>query len=290
MNNTGLLTISVVTPSYQQAEWLRLCVASVADQTGSDFAVEHIVQDSLSGPEVADAVSAFPSTKLVSEKDEGMYDAINRGWARATGDILCWLNCDEQYLPGTLEQVAAYFRAHPKTDVLFADAVVVDDAGNYLCSRQVLSPNLYHTWICQLHTFSSATFFRRAFLKKYGLALDTRWRTAGDTDLMLRVLRAGARVGILRRYLSAFVDTGENLGLRPLAVKEHLAQGKEAPAWAQALRPLWVVHHRLRRLWHGLYSPQPFAYDIYTQSSPQERVHFEVPKPTFYWKDRMKKI
>jgi len=278
-------TFSVITPSYRQARWLRLCAASVADQ---GVEVEHIVQDNLSGPEVTEALAPFPHAKLAAEKDGGMYDAINRGWEKAGGEILAWLNCDEQYLPGTLEAVAGHFRNHPETDILFADAVVVDEGGNYLCSRQVLPPWLEHTWICHLQTLSCATFFRRQLIRERSFWLDPRWRVAGDADLIIRMLRAGVRVDVLRRYASVFLDNGGNLGLSPRAVEERDALAGEAPRWMQALRPWWVAQHRLRRLGHGLYGPRPFGYDIYTEASPQKRVHFDVPRPTFYWQSRMK--
>jgi glycosyltransferase involved in cell wall biosynthesis len=288
MSDPGLFTFSIVTPSYQQPQWLRLCAASVADQSAPGVAIEHIVQDGLSGPEIAEAVKSFPRLKLVSEKDQGMYDAINRGWEKATGDVLCWLNCDEQYLPGTLKEVADYFRAHPEVEVLFADAIIVDNDGKYVCSRPVLTPQLYHTWTCHLQTFSCSTFFRESVLKERGFSLDSRWKDLGDADLIVRMLRAGVRMDILRRYTSVFVDNGENRNLQPLARQERDLFMKEAPRWAQALRPVWILLHRLRRLWNGIYSLKPFAYDIYTRSSPRQRLHFEVSQPTFYWAARMK--
>jgi glycosyltransferase involved in cell wall biosynthesis len=288
MSDSSLFTISVVTPSYKQPQWLRLCAASVADQGAPGLAIEHIVQDSLSGPEVAEAVKPFSHLKLVSEKDAGMYDAINRGWKKATGDVLCWLNCDEQYLPGILKEVADYFRSHPEVEILFADAIIVDNDGKYLCSRRVLTPELYHTWTSHLQTFSCSTFFRGHLLKKRGFSLDSRWRDVGDADLIIRMLQAGVRMDVLPRYMSAFIDNGDNLSLQPHAQRERKALLKEAPLWVQALRPAWVLLHRLRRFWNGIYSPSPFSYDIYTQSSPQKRVHFDVPQPTFYWASRMK--
>jgi glycosyltransferase involved in cell wall biosynthesis len=287
MTSRRPVKISVITPSYKQAEWLRVCAASVADQTGDGLEVEHIVQDSLSGPEVADALHPFPRAKLVVEKDAGMYDAINRGWEKATGDILCWLNCDEQYLPGALTQVADYFREHPETEVLFADAFVVNPDGKYSCSRQVLVPLLYHSWICHLGTLSCATFFRRDLIKERGFTLDTRWKSVGDADLIVRLLRARVNMHVLRKYLSVFVDTGENMSLRPVALAEMEAQAKEAPGWAQTLRRVWVVVHRVRRMLHGLYRPKPFSTDIYTLASPARRVHLDVPNATFHWRGRV---
>jgi glycosyltransferase involved in cell wall biosynthesis len=288
MSQADLFKFSIVTPSYQQPMWLRLCAASVADQGAPGIEVEHIVQDSLSGPEIAEAVKDFPGLKLVSEKDKGMYDAINRGWEKATGDVLCWLNCDEQYLPGALKEVADYFRAHPETEVLFADAIIVDNDGAYVCSRPVLTPQLYHTWTCHLQTFSCSTFFRRDLMKKRGFMLDAGWKDLGDADLIIRMLRGGARMDTLRRYTTTFVDNGENRNLQPTARKEREALTGQAPLWVQRLRPFWVLLHRLRRMWHGVYSVKPFAYQIYTQASPRARVSFQVSKPTFYWSARMK--
>jgi glycosyltransferase involved in cell wall biosynthesis len=271
MNEPGLFTFSIVTPSYKQPQWLRLCAASVADQDAPGISVEHIVQDSLSGPEIAEAVKAFPDLRLVSEKDQGMYDAIKRGWEKATGEVL-----------------ADYFGFHPEIEVLFADAIIVDNEGNYVCSRPVLTPQLYHTWTCHLQTFSCSTFFRKSVIKERGLSIDPGWKDLGDADLVIRMLRAGVRMDVWRRYTTAFVDTGENRNLQPLARKEREALTRQAPGWVQVLRPLWILLHRLRRFWNGVYSLTPFSYAIYTHSSLEKRVRFEVPKPTFYWAARMK--
>jgi glycosyltransferase involved in cell wall biosynthesis len=288
MSSPGLLTFSVVTPSYKQPDWLRLCAQSVADQGAPGIEIEHIVQDSLSGPEIAEAVQSIPDLKLFSEKDKGMYDAITRGWDKARGDVLTWLNCDEEYLPGALKEVADYFNAHPETELLFADAIVIDPEGAYICSRQTLAPHIYHTWTCHLNTFSCSMFFRRSLLKDRGFALDASWKDLGDTDLILRMLKSGVRMAHLPSYTSTFVDTGENMNLGPQAQKERKTMIAKAPKWVQVLTPIWKIIHRLRRLVHGQYSPKPFSYDIFTKASPTRRVHFEVTKPTFYWAARMK--
>jgi glycosyltransferase involved in cell wall biosynthesis len=281
------ITISVVTPSFKQPGWLRLCAASVADQKAPGLVVEHIVQDSLSGPEIAEALRGTPGTRLVSEKDEGMYDAINRGWDKASGDILCWLNCDEEYLPGALGLVADYFRAHPDVDVLFADAIVVDEESSYVCSRQVLVPHLYHTWTCHLNTFSCSMWLRRGLLRERGFRLDPYWKDVGDAVLIRDLLKAGVRMASLGIYTSSFLDNGENRNLQPWARKEVREFYAQAPAWVRKLTPAWRVGHRLRRLINGHYHPKPFSYEIYTTASPTRRVHIEVPRPTFYWAARM---
>ena len=88
------LKFSIITPSYKNSDWLKLCIASVADQQGVEL--EHIVQDSCSDDGTQTWLPHDPRVKAYIEKDAGMYDAVNRGYRRATGDILAYLNCDEQ--------------------------------------------------------------------------------------------------------------------------------------------------------------------------------------------------
>ena len=110
------------------------------------------MQDACSGEPVRAVCAEFPNVRLFQERDAGMYDAVNRGLRRGTGDICAYLNCDEQYLPGALAAVQSYFRQHPEVDLLFGDVIVVDAAGHYLCSRRVLTPRKRHTQVCHLNT------------------------------------------------------------------------------------------------------------------------------------------
>src|SRR2546428_10163429 len=115
------MRFSIITPSFRSSAWLKLCLASVADQA---VAVEHIVQDAGSDDGTLDWLLEDKRVKAFVEKDQGMYDAINRGLQRSRGDILAYLNCDEQYLPGALSQVATFLEQHPSIDVLFGDIVM----------------------------------------------------------------------------------------------------------------------------------------------------------------------
>ena len=88
------MQFSIVTPSFRNSQWLKLCLASVADQQGVEL--EHIVQDSCSDDGTQDWLPRDRRVRAFIEKDDGMYDAVNRGYRRAQGDILAHLNCDEQ--------------------------------------------------------------------------------------------------------------------------------------------------------------------------------------------------
>ncbi len=275
------MRFSVITPSFRQSSWLKLCIASVADQ---GVAVEHIVQDADSDDGTLDWLPAETRVKAFVEKDQGMYDAINRGLRRADGDILAYLNCDEQYLPGALPAVEQYFRDHPGVDVLFADTVAVDPQGGYLFHRKVQLPLLSHTWTCPLATLTCATFFRRAVITERQLFFDARWRVGGDQEWVLRLLRQKVSLAVLRRFTSVFTHTGQNLSLNEQALAEQQAMLATAPALLRRLRLLVLFHHRLRRLLGGIYHQKPFAYSLYTQQSPSERVTHHVARPTNRWK------
>src|SRR5262245_29300293 len=96
------MEFSIITPSFRNSDWLKLCIASVADQ---DVEHEHIVQDSCSDDDTPKWLPHDTRVRAYIEKDRGMYDAVNRGLARASGEILAYINCDEQYLLGALKLV-----------------------------------------------------------------------------------------------------------------------------------------------------------------------------------------
>ena len=279
------MRFSIVTPSFRNSSCLKLCIASVADQQGVEW--EHIVQDSCSDDGTQDWLPRDPRVKAFIEKDGGMYDAINRGLRRATGDILAYLNCDEQYLPGALRTVGDFFAAHPRVDIVFGDSIVVDAGGNYVCHRKVLVPLKHHSRVCTLGVLSCGMFFRRSILEKYGLFFDAKWRDAGDLDWVLRALEQRAPMAVLRRFTSTFADTGDNMNLKPNARRETRLIFESAPPLVQKLAPAIKIYHRLRRLVHGIYFQKPFIYSIYTPASPDRRVEVRVDKPTFVWKGRM---
>src|SRR5438876_6629809 len=149
---------SIVTPSYRSGQWLRLCIASVADQQGVQL--EHIVQDSCSDDGTQEWLPKDSRVQSFIEKDQGMYDAVNRGLRRSSGDLLAYLNCDEQYLPGALQAVEEFFHANPSVEIVFADTVVIDAHGGYICDRRVLLPLPNHSTVCSLGVLTAAMFFR----------------------------------------------------------------------------------------------------------------------------------
>jgi len=275
------MLISIITPSFRNSRWLKLCIASVADQ-GLEH--EHIVQDSCSDDGTQDWLSRDQRVKAFVEKDQGMYDAVNRGLRRAKGEILAYLNCDEQYLPGALASVIEYFRQNPGLEVVFADTVIVNAQGQYLCHRRASLPTKYHSWVSgNLSILTCATFFRRSLIERHNLFFNHTLKDVGDAEWLMRLIDHKMRMSVFKRFTSVFTETGANMNLLPKARRERQDQIDSAPAWARKCRPLVIFHYRLRRLFAGHYYQQPFSYSLYTQQSPGTRITQRVLRPTFRW-------
>jgi len=269
---------SIVTPSYRSSTWLKLCIASVADQS---VELEHIVQDAGSDDGTLDWLAQDRRVRAFVEKDRGMYDAINRGFRRASGGICAYLNCDEQYLAGALAKVAGFFDRRPDIDVVFGDVVMVDGRGEYLFHRKMQVPLQYHTWTCHLSTLSCATFFRSRLFQDRGYVFDPELKDGGDGRWVLRLIQNRVPMAVLGQFTSVFTRTGSNMSAGANAIRENRDFWKTAPFWARHLTPLIVTHHRLRRWLGGMYEQPPFGYEIYTLASPGCRRRFEVTKPAF---------
>jgi glycosyltransferase involved in cell wall biosynthesis len=277
------MKISVITPSYKQPAWLRRAVASVADQTGVE--IEHIVQDACSGAGVAEACRPYAHVRLFQEPDGGMYDAINKGWGRASGDILCWLNCDEQYLPGALARVAQEFAAHPDIDIIFGDVLLIRPDGSLIAFRKAMPLRWPYVLSAHLYASSCALFFRRRFFDA-GLRFDTRWRAAGDAELVVRLLRAGYRARHVGTYLACFTQTGANLGATTHAEQEHRQLIGSSPRWIRWGRPLWCGLRYAEKIVHGCYHQGGrLDYAVFAGEGARERRQFSVDHASYQWRE-----
>jgi glycosyltransferase involved in cell wall biosynthesis len=279
-----IVKFSIITPSFRNSKWLKLCIPSVADQEGVQL--EHIVQDSCSDDGTLDWLPKDNRVKAFVEKDNGMYDAVNRGYRRAEGDILAYLNCDEQYLPGALKVVQEFFERNPDVEVLLGACIVVDADGKYICHRHALVPSSLYIW----HRFPVLTcsvFLRRNVIQERKMFFDTKWRDLGDFHWVLALMNNGVRMGVTNDPLSVFTDTGDNMNLKANAQREKEVTRQMTPAWAKLFKPLSIGIYRLQRIVAGHFSLKPTAYSIYTPASPDRRVRFDVPKPTAIWWNRL---
>ena len=222
---------------------------------------------------------------MISEKDEGMYDAINRGLRKGSGAICAYLNCDEQYLPRALVEAGKLFLEKPDVDVILGDVLVVGSASQAICHRKMVKPGLAHTWTCHFAALTAGIFFRRKLVEE-GILFDTRYRAAADAEWFVRVLHGGKKVCCLQKTTSTFMEDGANLGLSPVAKEERARLDASAPAILRVLRPAWVWGHRFRRLLRGAYRAEDVNYQIYV-SGKDRRESFSASKLRTTWPGRM---
>ena len=278
-----MIRLSIITPSFRNSQWLRLCIASVADQEG--VKAEHLVQDCCSDDGTGQWLVKDARVKAFIEKDQGMYDAVNRGFKRATGEVLAYLNCDEQYLPGALQAVHDFFITHPAVDAVVADTVVTDPAGAYICHRYSLIPRKHQLWV-RFPVLTCALFVRRRVVEGMGLYFDTQWRDVGDCFWVTEMVRRGVRFAVLPRFTSVFTDRGENMNLKPNAVRERQLKWAMAPVWAKLLQYPFSALYRFRVVLRGGPFQKPFDYSLYTLAEPGRRSNRHVTRPTSFWKGR----
>jgi glycosyltransferase involved in cell wall biosynthesis len=191
-----------VTPSFNQARFLEDTLRSVVSQ---DYPrTEHIVVDGGSTDGSVEIIRRYASHlhAWVAEPDRGQSHAINKGLAMAHGDVLAWLNSDDTYLPGALNEVGGFFARHPDVDLVYGDFVFTDAGGRPMRRRHVFATMSYESLLCHDYLGQPAIFFRRSLLDKVG-PLDESLHYCMDWDLFLRMWRV-CRPRHLRRALATY--------------------------------------------------------------------------------------
>ena len=241
------MRISVVTPSFNQRNYLEQTLHSVLSQQG-DFTLEHLVIDGQSTDGTLDLLRSTTDPRLhwTSRKDTGQSDAINRGLRQATGDIIGWLNSDDLYTPGTLSAVAAAF-SNPDVNWLIGRYQIIDPHGQIIRPMVVEYKNRslrkysYRKLLRENFIAQPSVFWRRSFGEKIG-PLDESLHHAMDYDLWLRMGELADPL-ILDRVVSQF-------RIHPQSKSGRLTRERFDEDYAVAVRN--TDTDRLRRWMHKL--------------------------------------
>jgi glycosyltransferase involved in cell wall biosynthesis len=167
------------------------------------FEVEHIVIDAGSTDETLDVLKRYPHLKWTSEPDKGMSDGINKGFLRATGDWVMWLNCDDYLLPGALAKVAECARQHPDAAVIHGDCVFVNEDKSPIRRKHDTPVDEWDFLFVGCCIPSTATFFRSDIIKA-GHLLDVEYRNCMDWEYYLRLTRLRYKFQYLPEALAGF--------------------------------------------------------------------------------------
>ncbi len=197
------MKFSIVTISFNQVEFLERTIQSVLSQTGVD--VEYIVVDPGSTDGSRELIEKYRDriAHVVYEKDKGPADGLNRGFARATGDIFAYLNSDDLLEPDALRRVAAFLTAHPEYDVVCGHGWVTDGDDNRL--RRVWSEAFRPLFVAYgaAVQIQPSTFIRRAAFERSG-GFNIENRSNWDGELLIDLYQSGARFGICNEFLSCY--------------------------------------------------------------------------------------
>lgn len=189
MKPASLPLVSIITPSFNQANYLEATILSVLGQSYPH--IEYIIMDGGSTDGSVDVIKKYEGriASWVSEQDKGQTDAINKGFHRAKGDILAWINSDDTYSnPNAVADAVNFLIANPEVAMVYADCNFIDEQGKIIgefASRQTNYAKLRSGYV---HIPQQTMFFRAKYWKELG-PLDPSFYFAMDYDLWVRIAK-----------------------------------------------------------------------------------------------------
>lgn len=186
--------ISIVTPSYNHRPFIETVIRSVVEQDYPNF--EYFVMDGGSNDGSQEIIEKYSAAidYWCSEPDEGQSHAIAKGFARATGDVLAWINSDDAYFPGALKKVGRFFAEHPDVDLVTAGTAYTDVYGRITSCYERPASKVWFAKRGIMYYGQQAMFLRRQIYEQVGgIRLDLHYLM--DTELLLRILLSGGKCG-----------------------------------------------------------------------------------------------
>lgn len=241
---------TIVTASYNYGHYIRECLESVAGQRG--VTLEHLIYDGCSTDDTAEIVAEFPHAKFVQEPDEGMSDAINKGFAAAKGKWVMWLNTDDRLKPGALKAVLDFAKGKDDADIIYGGWDFIDKEGKYLRSMTIFP--FQKSMLCYAGCYigSTSAFYRNSTVISEGLQLDESYGFVMDGEYYNRLASLGKKFTYMHALLADFRIHGMNLSFRhkecsnaseQLVLEKQYAESiaiRRAYGWHKVSKPPWV--------------------------------------------------
>jgi len=242
------MRISVVTPSFNMLRHLENTLGSVLSNLHP--ADEYFVIDGGSSDGSVELIQTYADrlTGWVSEPDRGYADALAKGFARATGDALCWINAGDVLLSGALDGARAALQ-DTGADLIFGDDFYIDENDKVIFFsrgyvKDLQTAMLYGGWT----PLQDACFWRRELYQRVG-GIDGQVKYAADYDLFLRMALHGKATYVPKAFSAFRRHAGQKSISGAIAYRDERARVREREL---AHRPQWPAHHLSRRLWQAL--------------------------------------
>lgn len=195
--------ITVITPSYNQAEFLEENIQSVKEQ---DYpGVEHIVVDGGSTDGTLEILQKYENRynlRWISESDRGQSHALNKGLELATGNWIGWQNSDDFYLPGAFEALVDTVQSHRDSKLVYGDLLIVDKSGKEIDRKYCIPPSRLVQRYWSIYTSNQCTFFHRSIFDHLG-GFDEDYTYTMDNDLFWRIAQEDYNYAMIHKFIGA---------------------------------------------------------------------------------------
>ena len=254
MYSHKLPRISIITPSYNQGHFIEETIQSVLSQNYPNL--EYIIIDGGSTDNTVEIIKKYESqiSYWLSERDRGQTHAINKGLARATGDIIAYLNSDDYYLPDTLFKVANYFRQHPETDLLHGRCRYVNEQnekigeqfGSITQFEEIV--DLWGVWWRKQQFVQPEVFWSRRISDQIG-AFNESLCYVMDYEYWGRIIKAGGKVNSIDAELTCFRFTSTQKSNHSEKVADELLGVVQPWLWNLSTPISWKKRLRFQGQW-----------------------------------------
>ena len=204
MIDTRQPALSVITIVYNNARDIERTMLSVVNQTYTN--IEYIIVDGLSNDGTLAVVNKYAHkiNKLISEKDEGIYDAMNKGLAAATGDYVLFMNSGDEFYAA--DTVACVFAAADDADIYYGETEMINDAGESLGQRRHKAPGSFNWKGFKLGMSIShqAIYIRRSLTEPY----DRKYQLSADIDWIIRAAKKAGKIVNVNQYVAKYLVGG----------------------------------------------------------------------------------
>jgi len=247
----SLPKITIITPSYNQAEYLEATIKSVLDQNYANL--EYIIIDGGSTDGSVEIIKRYTDhlAYWVSEPDDGQSHAINKGLQRATGEWIGWQNSDDVYYPNAFKLVARKIAKNSQLDLIIGDINLIDETGNVIRDMRYVKPTYQSLLAEGMVLTNQAAFWKRNLHQRLGW-LDEALHYGFDYEWFLRILAETKRATHIPEVIGAlrYHDNTKTSQYQQKFIEEyqHILIGRVVPNWKKRF---YLIRRLLLTLLNG---------------------------------------